>query len=119
MQYFAFIAALAAMVAANSLQISKPAAGDIVRPGNQEIRWQPANQGPVTLLIRKCPPQDLRTVGNIASGIPYSGSYSWSVPSNYEDGEDYAIQIILDSNKEVTNYTPQFSIRGGSGNPSS
>ncbi|KAE8447516.1 hypothetical protein EG329_010646 [Mollisiaceae sp. DMI_Dod_QoI] len=64
----------------------------------------------VTLYLRQGDPSKLVTVMTIASSINNTGSYLWSVPSTLVNGGNYTFEIVDDGNKDLANYSNQFSI---------
>ncbi|KAF2427522.1 hypothetical protein EJ08DRAFT_680898 [Tothia fuscella] len=85
-----------------------PLAGSISAGAPVTIKWQPNTQGTISLQLRWGAAQNLEQGTTIVSGIPNSGSYTWTPPKELKAGADYAIQIT-DSTGQ-TNYSPQFSI---------
>jgi len=104
--------------------ITSPTKDEDVKAGSTfDIVWQPSSSysGTVTLgLLGGSSPSTLSDVGTIASGVDNSaGNYSWAVSSTLGTASTYGIQITLDSDKTVFQYSFPFQITGGSGNSSS
>ncbi|KAH0614627.1 uncharacterized protein H6S33_000263 [Morchella sextelata] len=96
--------------------ITYPLLGDLVDAGNPvTITWKPTTSGTITLHILKGPPDNLSDLGAIVVAAPNSGSYTWTVPSDYEDsskmpvGDKYGIQII-DDLTGTYEYSPPFDM---------
>ncbi|GIZ40598.1 hypothetical protein CKM354_000393100 [Cercospora kikuchii] len=81
------------------------------------LTWTPSTEGTVSLILRTGANNDLDTVETIASNIPNSGSYDWSIPESAVRGSNYAIEIQSDSDTSVTNYTPQFVLESDNVGP--
>ncbi|KAI9728268.1 MAG: hypothetical protein M1834_007761 [Cirrosporium novae-zelandiae] len=108
------VSALATAVAASSSTVNPfkvPTSGYSFTAGSSTtINWTPTTSGTVTLQLRSGASNNLNSGTTIASSIPNSGSYTWTVPTSIVRGSDYAIEIISDSDTSETNYTPQFVI---------
>ncbi|CAJ2501022.1 Uu.00g038750.m01.CDS01 [Anthostomella pinea] len=78
-----------------------------------DITWTGA-EGPVRLVLKTGPSENLADVDTIADGQTGT-SYSWTPPSTLTAGS-YAIQISDDSS---TNYSPQFDLVGGAASATS
>ncbi|KAM0332183.1 hypothetical protein ACHAQA_002458 [Verticillium albo-atrum] len=70
------------------------------------LEWANA-EGPVTILLKEGPSDDLSTVETLISGET-GNSFTWSVPTNLPSGQ-YAFEI--DDGDEV-NYSRQFPLQG-------
>ena len=58
------------------------------------IQWKSVRVNPVSIgLCTENIPGELDCFHNIAVGIPNSGSYSWTVPSNLPNGSNYIIGV--------------------------
>ncbi|KAK3355088.1 Ser-Thr-rich glycosyl-phosphatidyl-inositol-anchored membrane family-domain-containing protein [Neurospora tetraspora] len=98
--------------------ISNPYAGEKVLAGLPcEIQWAPSSQyqGTVRIdVLGGTTPQTLNKVGTIASGVDSSkGSYKWNVDAHLGTANTYGIQITLESNDKVFQYSFPFHIIGG------
>ncbi|KAJ4417751.1 hypothetical protein N0V85_001722 [Neurospora sp. IMI 360204] len=98
--------------------ISNPYVGEKVLAGLPcEIKWAPSSeyQGTVRIdVLGGTTPQTLNKVGTVASGVDSSkGSYKWNVDSHLGTANTYGIQITLESNDKVFQYSFPFHIIGG------
>ncbi|EAA29669.1 hypothetical protein GE21DRAFT_1437 [Neurospora crassa] len=100
--------------------ISNPYAGEKVLAGLPcEIKWAPSSdpkfQGTVRIdVLGGTTPQTLDKVGTVASGVDSSkGSYKWMVDAHLGKANTYGIQITLESNEKVFQYSFPFHIIGG------
>ncbi|PSK42161.1 hypothetical protein B9Z65_4075 [Elsinoe australis] len=98
-------------LAQNANPFKIPTEGISAKAGSSvTLNWEPTTSGTVTLLVRQGASSNLNPGTAIASSIPNSGSYTWSVPSDFVRGSDYAVEIVSDTNKDQVNYTPPFVI---------
>ncbi|KAH8820373.1 Ser-Thr-rich glycosyl-phosphatidyl-inositol-anchored membrane family-domain-containing protein [Xylogone sp. PMI_703] len=84
-----------------------------VTAGDQfNITWQPSTgtSNTVTIVLRSGDKDALKIVSTIAANIKNTGSYLWSVPTTLSTGSTYAFEIIDNGNKNIVNYSNQFSI---------
>jgi hypothetical protein len=66
----------------------------LARGSTYVIQWESLPGDPVNIyLCRDDPPEPSYCYDFIAVGIPNSGSYSWTVPSNLPNGSDYTITV--------------------------
>ncbi|KAK3398075.1 Ser-Thr-rich glycosyl-phosphatidyl-inositol-anchored membrane family-domain-containing protein [Sordaria brevicollis] len=100
--------------------ITNPYAGEKVLAGKPcEIKWAPSTepkfQGTVRIdVLGGTTPQTLDKVGTVATGVDSSkGSYKWNVDPHLGTENTYGIQITLESNKEIYQYSFPFHIIGG------
>ncbi|KAK6352414.1 hypothetical protein TWF730_009241 [Orbilia blumenaviensis] len=92
----------------NSNTFTAPLAGDLVTAGSPfQVRWINLDGGIVNLVLVRGTPNNLKTVGALAAGIPNTGVFNWNVPPNLEPGTDYAIEIQYGAEKT---FTPLFTI---------
>ncbi|KAH8675806.1 Ser-Thr-rich glycosyl-phosphatidyl-inositol-anchored membrane family-domain-containing protein [Xylariales sp. PMI_506] len=132
MRFTAISAAAALAFAASALAdttagfdaITAPGDGDSVPAGESyTIKWEPGTYttGTVTIsLIGGADSAHLNTVETIATDVESSaGSYVWAVESTLGDLATYGIQITLDSNTTIYQYSFPFPITGGSDSGSS
>ncbi|TAQ90459.1 hypothetical protein B7494_g1181 [Chlorociboria aeruginascens] len=83
-----------------------------------DIVWQPGAQtGTVTLsLLQGATPDTLQSGGVVASGIDNTlGTYTWAIPASTGQYATYGIQITLDSNTSIFQYSFPFHIVGAAG----
>ncbi|KAK0510821.1 hypothetical protein JMJ35_006373 [Cladonia borealis] len=102
---------LAAVVAQTSTGPNPPtvSSGFTVTAGQPAtLTWTPTTSGPVTLTLRSGAASDLNTGTVIASGIPNSGKYTFTLPADTTRNSDYTIEISSDTDSSQVNYTPQF-----------
>jgi len=102
----------AAQTASNANAFNIPPSGNyLVHAGaTTQLTWSNKQGSTVTLKLRKGSNGDLQDVSTIASHIPNTGSFSWSVPAGTAEGSTYAIEIINDDSPQQVNYTPQFPL---------
>ncbi|KAI9367363.1 Ser-Thr-rich glycosyl-phosphatidyl-inositol-anchored membrane family-domain-containing protein [Aspergillus egyptiacus] len=110
--YFA-LSAIATLVAAQENPFNIPPSGYEFTAGEPTtLNWEPTTDGTVTLKLQwgQTFTQDSGTV--LVSSIPNSGSFTWSVPDDIADRDDYTVEIISDESGESSNYLPRFSVEG-------
>lgn len=128
----ALLSALAALAAAQN-PFTRSEYDDIEAGFPEQITWDPTSEGTVTIVLVHGDPQNLERVEVLAgtssshshtlnlrqetiltshkAGIPNSGAYTWLPSTTLPRGDDYALQIIDDSDPTADpNYTPQFTI---------
>ncbi|KAI5808160.1 Ser-Thr-rich glycosyl-phosphatidyl-inositol-anchored membrane family-domain-containing protein [Peziza echinospora] len=90
--------------------ISAPTLGSVLTAGaTTTIAWGPtAGTGPITLTLKNGPENALNSVAVIATNIPNSGNFTWSIPQTTVAGTDYTIEIKWSSGQ---NYSPRFEIK--------
>ncbi|KAL6239383.1 hypothetical protein BDW75DRAFT_139148 [Aspergillus navahoensis] len=111
--FFLALSAAATLVAARENAFNIPTNGYTFTAGEATtLSWDPSTEGTVTLKLQHGEVLTSNSGTTIASSIPNSGSFTWSVPSDIEDYSDYTIEIISDSDKGATNYLPRFSVEG-------
>ncbi|KAL4784246.1 Ser-Thr-rich glycosyl-phosphatidyl-inositol-anchored membrane family-domain-containing protein [Aspergillus varians] len=111
--FFLALSAIATLVAARENSFNIPKDGYAFTAGEATtLSWTPSTQGTVSLRLQWGSAFTSSTGTTIASNIPNSGSYTWSVPSEIADKSDYTVEIISDSDTDSTNYLPRFSIEG-------
>lgn len=86
---------------------------DVVPGEDFEITWSGA-EGPVTILLRQGPSDDLTTLETVTEGAD-GDSFTWSVPDTFPEGDDYALEI---QDGSENNYSEQFALSGGEATPS-
>ncbi|QDS68966.1 hypothetical protein FKW77_008878 [Venturia effusa] len=103
----------AAFFATDSENPIVPIEGVIVAGKPTAIKWQPTTSGPITLMLRSGPAENLDRGVVIAASIPNTGSYLWTPPADLPLKPNYAIQISNDAYPGTqVNYSPQFAISG-------
>ncbi|KAL4813347.1 Ser-Thr-rich glycosyl-phosphatidyl-inositol-anchored membrane family-domain-containing protein [Aspergillus spinulosporus] len=111
--FFFALSAVATLVAARENAFNIPKDGYTFTAGEATtLSWEPSTEGTVTLKLQHGEILTSDSGTTIASSIPNSGSFTWSVPSDIEDYSDYTIEIISDSDPDATNYLPRFSVEG-------
>ncbi|KAL4752646.1 hypothetical protein BDW72DRAFT_60822 [Aspergillus terricola var. indicus] len=111
--FFFALSAVATLVAARENAFNIPKDGYTFTAGEATtLSWDPSTEGTVTLKLQHGEVLTSDSGTTIASSIPNSGSFTWSVPSDIEDYSDYTIEIISDSDPEANNYLPRFSVEG-------
>ncbi|CBF84879.1 hypothetical protein AN1449.2 [Aspergillus nidulans FGSC A4] len=111
--FFFALSAVATLVAARENAFNIPKNGYSFTAGEATtLSWEPSTEGTVTLKLQHGEVLTSDSGTTIASSIPNSGSFTWSVPSDIEDYSDYTIEIISDSDPDATNYLPRFSVEG-------
>ncbi|KAL4986918.1 Ser-Thr-rich glycosyl-phosphatidyl-inositol-anchored membrane family-domain-containing protein [Aspergillus falconensis] len=111
--FFLALSAAATLVAARENAFNIPKDGYTFTAGEATtLSWDPTTEGTVTLKLQHGDVLTSDSGTTIASSIPNSGSFTWSVPSDIEDYSDYTIEIISDSDTDSTNYLPRFSVEG-------
>ncbi|KAL4902530.1 Ser-Thr-rich glycosyl-phosphatidyl-inositol-anchored membrane family-domain-containing protein [Aspergillus multicolor] len=111
--FFLALSAVATLVAARENAFNIPKDGYSFTAGEATtLTWDPSTEGTVTLKLQYGDVLTSSSGTTIASSIPNSGSYTWSVPSDIDDHSDYTIEIVSDSDEDATNYLPRFSIEG-------
>jgi len=91
-----------------------PSTGDALQAGAQvEVQWTPTAGSKITLKLRYGPTTNLLTGVTIANSIANTGSFFWVIPANIGNG-NWSI-AITDGNDADANYSPMFSIAGGTG----
>ncbi|KAI4177947.1 MAG: hypothetical protein LQ343_000031 [Gyalolechia ehrenbergii] len=76
------------------------------------LRWGGGDDNqPVTITLKRGDANNLQTV-SLITGSATGTSYTWTVPTNLPNGEDYALQINQGLND--VNYSGRFSLTGGS-----
>ncbi|CAK7205640.1 hypothetical protein SEUCBS139899_008419 [Sporothrix eucalyptigena] len=120
----AFASAVLAQTA-NFDVISKPTEGTVVPAGETyTIVWAPTadyNNDTITLtLLGGATSKTLQTVAVIKAGVANSaGEYDWAVSSSLGANATYGIEITLDSDPSILEYSFPFTISGGSTSSSS
>ncbi|KAL4977807.1 Ser-Thr-rich glycosyl-phosphatidyl-inositol-anchored membrane family-domain-containing protein [Aspergillus desertorum] len=109
--FFLALSATATLVTARENAFNIPKGGYTFTAGEATtLSWDPSTEGTVTLKLQHGEVLTSDSGTTIASSIPNSGSFTWSVPSDIEDYSDYTIEIISDSDADATNYLPRFSV---------
>ncbi|KAL8944983.1 MAG: hypothetical protein Q9211_000416 [Gyalolechia sp. 1 TL-2023] len=76
------------------------------------LRWGGGDENqPVTITLKRGDSNNLRTV-SLITGSATGTSYTWTVPTDLPDGDDYALQI--NQGVDDVNYSGRFSLSGGS-----
>jgi len=65
----------------------------LAKGGAYTIEWGSVRVDPVNILLCEELPDELFCFSLIAAGVPNSGSYSWTVPSNLPNGSNYVIGV--------------------------
>ncbi|KAH8885087.1 hypothetical protein GQ53DRAFT_367194 [Thozetella sp. PMI_491] len=112
----ATVLAFAASALAQTLHfdaITKPGQSETIPAGSKyTIQWEPSTEysGTVSLsVIGGASPQTLQPVADIAKSVDNSlGTYDWAVPSSLGSLAVYGIQITLDSNSSIFQYSFPF-----------
>ncbi|KAJ0421041.1 Ser-Thr-rich glycosyl-phosphatidyl-inositol-anchored membrane family-domain-containing protein [Aspergillus carlsbadensis] len=111
--FFLALSAVATLVAARENPFNIPSSGYEFTAGEPTtLSWDPTTEGTVTLKLQWGDSFTSSTGETIVSGIPNSGSYTWSVPDEIADRDDYSVEIVSDTDPTTTNYLPRFSIAG-------
>jgi len=123
MQFTMSAAAFAAFVSAVLAQtadfdpITKPLKDEKVAAGSTyQVEWQVATQylGPVTVsLLGGATPGTLQPLGSLGTADNADGKFSWAVDSSLGKDATYGIQITLDADKTIFQYSMPFHITGG------
>jgi len=110
----ATLSVMAGLVAAGQNAIIYPGTNAQINAGSTvEIAWNPTAGAKITLKLMYGQSQNLQTGTTIASAIANTGSFFWVVPDNIGNGQ-WSIGIT-DGNSNDDNYSPFFTINGGSG----
>ncbi|EWC45949.1 hypothetical protein DRE_04742 [Drechslerella stenobrocha 248] len=89
--------------------ITSPGITDTVEAGQTyTIEWTNRVGTSVTLVLQDGGANTLTTVDTIATNIPNSGSYVWTVPATLEKRNTYTIRISYDNNPANYNYSDRF-----------
>jgi len=125
MRFTISAAALAALISTALAQTSDfdpiftPTKDEKVPAGKDyEITWQSVAKYPggVTLsVLGGADPGSLQPIGTIGKADNSAGKFKWSVASDLGSEVTYGIQITLDSDKTVFQYSMPFHITGASG----
>lgn len=84
------------------------------------IRWNNNNGGSkIDLFLKKGDSGNLETALEIATDLDNVGAVRWTIPSDIEPSNDYALEIVNKDNLGDVNYTPMFIIAGPNGPPMS
>ncbi|CEL08283.1 Ser-Thr-rich glycosyl-phosphatidyl-inositol-anchored membrane family-domain-containing protein [Aspergillus pseudodeflectus] len=111
--FFLALSAVATLVAARENPFNIPSSGYEFTAGEPTtLSWDPTTEGTVTLRLQWGDAFTSSTGETIVSGIPNSGSYTWSVPDEIADRDDYSVEIVSDTDPSTSNYLPRFSIAG-------
>ncbi|KAL3465374.1 Ser-Thr-rich glycosyl-phosphatidyl-inositol-anchored membrane family-domain-containing protein [Aspergillus heterothallicus] len=111
--FFLALSAVATLVAARENPFNIPSSGYEFTAGESTtLSWDPTTEGTVSLKLQWGDSFTSSTGETIVSGIANSGSYTWSVPDDIVDRDDYSIEIVSDSDASTANYLPRFSIIG-------
>ncbi|KAK6541021.1 hypothetical protein TWF694_008401 [Orbilia ellipsospora] len=90
--------------------ITEPVAGAVISAGSTyDIKWTNVMGATVTLVLMDGPENSLMPVATIVAGIPNSGEYPWSVPTDIPASGTYAIRIQYDNNPSNWNYSDRFT----------
>jgi len=65
----------------------------LVKGVSYSIQWGSVRVDPVNIVLCEDLPDELFCFSAIAVGVPNSGSYSWTVPSNLPNGSNYVIGV--------------------------
>ncbi|KAF2270408.1 hypothetical protein CC78DRAFT_132180 [Lojkania enalia] len=109
MRFIQTIFAGAALVAAafaveiNEFPTSVEAGGEAL------IKYSPGDETPTTFILRKGESTDLANVTTITESAT-GGEFTWNVPEDLENGDDYALFVIQGSE---TNFWGPFTVTGG------
>jgi hypothetical protein len=115
------IALFAGLAAAQHAPVGQPSGNPITRPLNEivpackafTISWQPTTSNSVSLVLLRGPSTNVLPIATIVTGIPNSGSYSWTPSSGLEaDTTHYGLQLIDDVTGQYQ-YSTQFGISKG------
>jgi len=110
----AVFSVLAGLAAAGQNPITVPGVGVTLNAGDTtEIQWTPTASSKITLKLRYGPTTNLLTGVTIANSIANTGSFFWTIPANIGNGQ-WSI-AITDGTDADANYSPMFTINGGSG----
>jgi len=112
-----FAVAAAALVAVAQASIAITSFPDAVVAGDSYTITYTTDDlsDEVTVQLRNGDANDLQVVYTITESAT-GGKFTWDVPADLVDGDDYAIQVI---DGEDVNYWGPFEITGGSGKTSS
>ena len=86
------------------ITVTTPNGGEKINTGsNYTIKWSASTTGKVSINLYK----GSSKVKTVAKDIANTGTYSWSVPADLKDGDDYKIQLSDGSidDKSDTNFT--------------
>ncbi|KAL2820175.1 hypothetical protein BDW59DRAFT_164788 [Aspergillus cavernicola] len=101
------------LVAANEFNI--PSGGyEFVAGEPTTLSWDPSSGGTVTLELIWGSFIASDAGDNIASHLPNSGNYTWTVPADIPDLSDYMICLYPDQPPQDSECIPRFSIVGAS-----
>jgi len=120
MRFFTFIATTASLLATfvsaqNALAISAPAPGAILQAGTTTtITWVADTDAEVVLTLRFGQASDLAP-GTPIGTVTNAGTADWTIPTDLADGDSYTIEIADGSGGANVNYSPFFTITGGTG----
>ncbi|KAK6502541.1 hypothetical protein TWF506_003121 [Arthrobotrys conoides] len=90
--------------------ITAPIAGDTITAGEPyNIKWTNLEGSTVTITLITGPAGQVTPLGEIARGLPNSGSYTWNVPETFAPSENYAIQIRYNNIPDDYNYSDRFT----------
>lgn len=89
--------------------ITSPLGDKVLKAGEKfEITWIPTYGSTVSLTLRAgSDSNNLDKVGSIVGSTTNDGAYTWTIPADLEEREDYAIEIIAGN---TANYSPRFEI---------
>jgi len=105
------LAALVSAQAANPFTLSSATlAAGFTAGQTVEITWTPTTKGTVTIDLKKGAATNLFTVLTIADHIPNTGSYQWHINESELKANNYAFEIIDDTDVNNVNYSAQFAI---------
>ncbi|KIH86990.1 GPI anchored serine-threonineeeee rich protein [Sporothrix brasiliensis 5110] len=119
----AFASAVLAQTA-NFDVITKPTEGSVVPAGKTfTITWEPTteyNNDTITLtLLGGATPKGLQTISVIKAGVANSaGEFAWAVSKSLGAEANYGIEITLDSDPSILEYSFPFKISGGAASSS-
>ncbi|KAF2480476.1 Ser-Thr-rich glycosyl-phosphatidyl-inositol-anchored membrane family-domain-containing protein [Neohortaea acidophila] len=74
------------------------------------LEWTPTTNGTVSLILRSGNAANLAEGTTIASNIANSGAYTWTPSNSITTGSDYTVEIVDDTDPNLTNYTPYFTL---------
>ncbi|KAF2733246.1 hypothetical protein EJ04DRAFT_439468 [Polyplosphaeria fusca] len=100
----AALVAAAFAVEINSIEPTNPEAGKTAI-----IKYSPGGNTPTEFILRKGDPNALDNLTTITQSAT-SGTFTWNVPTNLEEDDDYAITIIQGGE---SNFWGPFKITGG------
>jgi hypothetical protein len=118
----AFLAFASSVLAqtANFDVVTSPKKDEVVAAGaTYTIVWEPDTKHPGTVslsLLGGETPSTLDTLATLKTGVASSaGKFEWAVDSTLGKDKTYGIQITLESDKKVFQYSFPFQIKAGSG----